>query len=530
MTKILTAEQMGKLDRETTELVGIPSLLLMENAGFQLYAALREGFDDLPGRQVAIVCGKGNNGGDGMVLARQLMQHGCYPDVYLLAEQESVSGDAAVNLGILVKWGCPIFEIADEKDWEAVLPGFEAYDIIVDAILGTGITKPLSGLFARVVQDLNLTESYILAVDIPSGMVSDSVETTPLCVEADATVTFTAPKIAHVLSAGLEALGDLTIASIGTPPDLLDKPGHRLNLITIDDAVEWRLPRPASSHKGTYGHIAVIAGSSGKAGAASLGSQAALRTGSGLVTVLTPRCTQPTVAGFSPEVMTAGFESTAEGSFARTAAEPVLEFLQQLDAAAIGPGLSTHPETADFTRTLVRRSPVPLVVDADGLNAFAGAVEKLRNENGHSLILTPHPGEFSRLTDLSVGEILRNPHGAALDFSTRHQIWLVLKNFRTLVASPDGLVFVSPTGNPGMATAGMGDVLTGILTSCLGRYQAEGLTDPEQTTRAVCLGVFLHGMAADLAAEISGTDSLIAGDVIHSISRAFHSLLDLDSY
>ncbi len=525
MTKILTAGQMGSVDRETTTNAGIPSLTLMENAGFQLYTALEDAFDDLPLRQVAIICGKGNNGGDGMVLARQLMQRGSFPDVYLLAGSDQVSGDAAVNLGALVGWGCPIFEVTEESIWEGLLPGLDSYDIIVDAILGTGITKPLSGLYARIVQDLNLTDAYILAVDIPSGMISDSAEPCPLCVEADATVTFTAPKIAHILSPDLESLGEFTIAPIGTPPELLDKAEHYLNLIALDDATAWRIPRVTSSHKGTYGHIAVIAGSSGKAGAASLGSQAALRAGSGLVTVLTTEKAQATVAAFRPEVMTAGFSSTGKGSFASSAAEPVLEFLSQLDGAALGPGLTTHPETVEFTHRVVRKSPVPLVVDADGLNAFSGEPDRLVNENGQPLILTPHPGEFSRLTGLSTGEILRQPHKIAREFAMRHRVWLVLKSFRTLVAAPDGVVFVSPTGNPGMATAGMGDVLTGILTSMIGRYQAEGMQLLEQTTRAVCLGVFLHGMAADIAAEISGADSLIAGDVIESLGQAFHVLL-----
>ena len=524
--KILTADQMREVDRLSTEQAGIPSLTLMENAGFHLYLALRDRFDDLENLNIAILCGKGNNGGDGMVLARQLMQREIYPDVLLLAQHEQISGDAAVNLGILAQSGLPVFEISDEDAWEEFSKTLEVYDIVVDAILGTGISKPLHGFFSRVVADLNDLPAFVLSVDIPSGMMSDSVQAPPQCVAADATVTFTAPKIAHILNEDLEAIGELSVVSIGTPMSLLDVPQHRLDVLTLEECADAVLPRPAASHKGTYGHVALISGSRGKAGAAALCSRSALRAGSGLVTVLTPLDAQATVAGFHPEIMTEGLPATADGTFAREAATIALDQLRRMTVAGIGPGLTTHPETVEFIRTLVAASPIPLIIDADGVNAFANESELMRNEAGQPLILTPHPGEFSRLTGRSVPEILKDPVEHALEFAGKQGVWLVLKGFRTLIATPDGEVYVSPCGNPGMASAGMGDVLTGVLTSLLGQYVASGLRDPASVTKAVCLGVFLHGLAGDAAAEETGWEHLVAGDVIGQLGTAYDQLLE----
>jgi ADP-dependent NAD(P)H-hydrate dehydratase / NAD(P)H-hydrate epimerase len=522
--KILTSEQMREIDRLSGEIAGIPSLILMENAGFHLYTALREKFPDLECLDIAIVCGKGNNGGDGMVLARQLKSRGIHPDVFLLAGRVDVSGDAAVNLDILLKSGLPVFEVASPDLWDEVAVGLDSYDIIVDAILGTGITKPLVGLYARVVADINETDAFVLAVDIPSGMFSDSVEPSALSIRADATVTFTAPKIAQALGHDLDALGDLSVVSIGTPPELLDREDFRLNLLDLGEIVSGIEPRPVDSHKGHYGHVAIVAGSRGKAGAAALGSAAALRAGSGLVTVLTPVDVQALVASFRPEVMTEGLDSTPTGAFAAAAAEEALRLLEGMDAAGIGPGITTHPETVSFVRRVVEASPVPLVIDADGLNAFEGAAELLVNRRGCPLVLTPHPGEFARLAGKPLSELLADPAGESARFAERHSLWLVLKGFRTLVAAPDGQVFVSPRGNPGMATAGMGDVLTGVLTSVLGCCSTRGIPDPDAVTRASCLGVFLHGLAGDLARERWGEEALTAGDVADCLGLAYASL------
>lgn len=522
--KILSAEQMKRVDRLSTTRCKIPSLLLMENAGFHLYLALRDYFEDLQSRRIAIFCGKGNNGGDGMVLARQLLQRGLSPDLFLLAKGEEVRGDARANLEILHNWGQPIQEITSETAWKRVAVRLDRYDILVDALLGTGIRKPLQGLYAQVVADLNRSDAFVLSVDIPSGMFSDSVQGGTLTVKADLTVTFTAPKIAHILNEDQEALGDLYIVPIGTPAWLVEEAQGELYLMTRSQLQSALPPRPASSHKGNYGHVLVLAGSLGKAGAAALTASAALQAGSGLVTAAVPDAVQASVASFRPEIMTEGLPSTPGGRIAHRALDRALQLLQGKDAVAVGPGLGTDPETVRFIHELVRESPVPLVIDADALNAFEGKRKQLINRAQNPLVLTPHPGEFSRLSGTPVAEVLRDRIELARRFARRHQVWLVLKTFRTLVAAPDGKLYACPLGNPGMATAGMGDVLTGILAALLGMCAAQGRLEPDQITQAINLGVYLHATAGDAAAEDSGPEALTARDVIAHLGEAYEWL------
>lgn len=519
--KILTARQMQEVDRRSTEEAQVPSLTLMENAGFNLFLALDRRFEDLKNQQIAIICGKGNNGGDGSVLARQLIQRGVYPDVFLLTTADQVTGDAKVNLDILLASQYPVFEISSEEEWEVASANLELYDIVVDALLGTGINQPLRDLYRTVVADINQCRGFVLAVDIPSGLFSDSAEAPQECVWADVTVTFTAPKIAHVLTQAQEALGELEVVQIGTPPQLLDTAEFNLNLLTRESVQEYLLPRPASSHKGSYGHVAIIAGSQGKSGAACLSSYAALRSGAGLVTALVPSAVQSLVASNRTEIMTEGLPSTPAGTFDLSAAEPALELLADKDCGAIGPGLTTEPATVEFIERVVNESSIPLVIDADGLNAFSDRMDRCQNRTQQPLVLTPHPGEFSRLTGIPTVELLSRQLEIARDFCEEWKVWLVLKTFRPLIATPDGQIYVSPQGNPGMATAGMGDVLTGILTSVIGQYQAAGMTDPEELTCAVCLAVYLHGTAGDLAVAEIEPSALAGNDVIEHLSAAF---------
>lgn len=523
MRKVLTAAQMRLVDRLTTEQTKVPSPLLMENAGFQLWYALASRIADLGRRRVAVLCGKGNNGGDGMVLARQLHQRGVNPDVYLFASAEELRGDAALNATILGHRELPFFEVTTPEAWRELADHLDTYDVIVDALLGTGLTKPLEGLYAAVAEAINRTEAFVLAVDIPSGMPSDSVAAPPLCVHADLTVTFTAPKIAHALNRNREAFGEIVVADIGTPACLLDREEFRVHWLELEDLRRWYPGRAASSHKGHYGHVAVVAGSRGKAGAAGLASYAALRAGSGLVTACVPAAVQDCVAGFHSEVMTEGLPSTTEGTFSGAAAAAALAFLESMDAAAVGPGLTTHPETRAFVRELVSAAPVPLVLDADALNAFAGSPEKIRNERGNPIVLTPHPGEFARLIGEPIPAILADPVEKASRFAAEHRLWVVLKDFRAVVAAPGGQVFISPFGDPGMATAGMGDVLTGILVSFLG---LPGTAErPDTVTAAVCAGVLLHSRAGALAATARTPEALVAGDVIAALEEVWREIL-----
>lgn len=526
--KILTARQMAEVDRLTSESAGLSGLLLMENAAFHLYLALLDYFEDLDRARILIVCGKGNNGGDGLALARQLLQRGISPEVALLAEKSQFQGDAAANLRVLEGWPHPIREFPSADAWAEAAPDLRRFDIIVDAILGTGIAQPLRGLYADVVAAINEADAFVLSVDIPSGMPADSVQSPPLAVHADATVTFTAPKVAHALNEGQECIGDLYIVPIGTPPPLLDREEFFLHLLTSADIRRDLFVRPASSHKGIYGNVALVSGSLGKSGAAALCGSAALRAGSGLVTVLTPRCVQLTVASAQPELMTEGLPETETGSLADSAVPLALELLQGRDAVGLGPGMSVHPETVRLVHQLVAESPAPLVIDADGLNAFEGNPDRLDNRHGLPLILTPHPGEFSRLTSKSIADVLENQVELTRSFAVRHHVWVVLKTFRPLIAAPDGRLFVSAVGNPGMATAGMGDVLTGVLTSIVGRTRAAGLNDIDDVTQAVCAAVFLHATAGDAAAESVGQESLTAGDVTASLPKAWNFLLGTD--
>ncbi len=524
VTKILTAQQMREIDRLTVEAVGLPSLLLMENAAMNLFSILMDRFTHLNRQRIAVICGKGNNGGDGIALARQLIQRGITPDVYLLGSAAQISGDARTNLDIYFRSGQRVQEVTSSSQWTEISARLRDFNIIIDAILGTGINKPLDGLYSEVVSSINSSFAFVLSVDIPSGMFSDSVQGGVQTVRANATVTFTAFKLAHILNENQAAIGELHLAPIGTPAKLLDRPDFYLELISPQQAYSSLLPRPTSSHKGNFGHVAIISGSQGKAGAAVLSSHAALRAGAGLVTGYTPDLIQQLVASSQPEIMTQGFPGTAGGTFSAKAATPVLNSLQDKDAAGLGPGLTTDEETVCFVHQLVQNARIPLVLDADALNAFAGQSHLLANQHQAPLIITPHPGEFSRLTGLPIREVLARKVELSRQFARKHGLWVVLKTFRTLVASPSGQVFVCAKGNPGMATAGMGDVLTGVLTSVIGLFAARKVTQPQDITKAVSLGVYLHALAGDLAVCESSSEALIAGDVIRHLGSAYREI------
>lgn len=524
-TRILTASQMGTVDRLTTRDCGLPSLLLMENAGLNLYQILKSRFGDrLACRSTAILCGKGNNGGDGLVLARQLARRESSPTVILLCRPEQMQGDALVQLDAYRKSGGEVVSVTSREEWAEVAPILGGCRIVVDALLGTGLGRPVAGLLAKVVRDVNGSGAFVLAVDIPTGTPSDSIRSIGPSVRAHATVTFTAPKIAHVLHREPETFGQIYVTPIGTPPQVLDTPDHFLNLMT-PARIRALLPvRRTFSHKGTFGHVAVIAGSRGKAGAGALASRAALRSGSGLVTGLAPDAVQPLMASFHPEIMTEGVPSTPAGTLASSGIDGILKILEGKDAAGLGPGLTTERETVDVVRRLTREAGIPLVLDADALNAYAGQARELVNRRGQPLVLTPHPGEFARLTAHTVAQITENGISIARKFARDHNLWLVLKGFRTLVAAPGGQVYACPLGNPGMATAGSGDVLTGAITSFLGQYRAQARTSPSQTTDAVVSAVYLHSLAGDLAARDRGMDSLTAGDLLDHLGPAFFQL------
>ena len=519
--KILTAAQMQHIDRLTTEQCGVPSLTLMENAGHGVVDFLTERFAPLSQHRIAILCGRGNNGGDGSVVARLLRNEGLSPHVVLLGNPASLKGDAAVNYDRLAALGAPQV-VEDVVAWRRARPAIADSTLVIDAILGTGLSKPLEGFLLEVVRDLNtgFSQAHIVAVDLPTGISSDTGELIGECMKAEASVTFTAPKMGHVFPPACEYVGEWTVKPIGSPPDLLESdPDLYLNLTCQDDLAWLTRPRKPTAHKGNFGHVLVLAGSIGKTGAAALAAQAALRAGAGLVTVATPKSALPIIAGHAMEFMTEPLPETDIGTLSLRALDcgRMDELAEGKSVLAIGPGLGNVAETAEFVRLVVSRYDVPMVLDADGLNAFAGRMDQFPG-GGSVRVLTPHPGEMSRLTTETIREILARRIEAAREFATKYQVTLVLKGSRTLTASPDGRVAVNPTGNPGMAKGGSGDVLTGLVAGLFAQYP----TLP--VGQVVAAAVYLHGLAGDLAAHELGQASMVAGDLLRALPQAFQAI------
>ena len=516
--RILTSAQMKEIDRRTIEEVGIPGSVLMENAGIQIFRFLQTVI--LPyvdEDKVVIVAGKGNNGGDGLVIARHLWNNGMSPRVLLLGAKTELRGDAALNLGIAERIGVPVLEAKSDADWNAQKKCLKDASVIIDAIFGTGLTKPAKGLYARAIEDINRSAAFKVAVDIPSGLSSDSFEIIGPAVRADVTVTLAAPKIAHVLPPAEEWVGELMIADISVPSFLFDSAELKLDMVEKGQLLGFFQKRKKDSHKGTYGHLLIIAGSLGKTGAAVMAGKAALKTGAGLVTIGTPRSGLPAVAKGMAELMTEPLADTKEGTIAAAAQSGARALVKGKNALLIGPGISTHDSTAEFLAGFLSEVKLPVVIDADGLNILSikpGLLKKL----SRPAILTPHPGEFARLVGLPLREVIKRRLELAPEFARKHNVYLVLKGYRTLTCAPDGRTFINPTGNPGMATGGSGDVLSGMIASLL--------IQDKDALRAVLAAVYLHGLSGDLAAEKTGERPLVAGDLIRYLPRAVKTLED----
>lgn len=521
--KILTAAQIQRIDRLTTERYAIPSLTLMENAGRGVVRYLEDHYAPLASRKIAIFCGRGNNGGDGLVVARLLRQNGLHPHVVLFADPAGVKGDAQVNLERLTATGR--IEVArDLEAWKRFRPRLADANLVVDALLGTGLGRALEGFLLAVVRDVNETFAGVpvVAVDLPSGLSADSGELLGECVRADASVTFTAPKFAHVFPPACEKVGRWVTHPIGTPAEALENdPELRLNLTTPEDISWLAAPRPSDSNKGNFGHVLLLAGSLGKTGAAAMAAKAAQRSGAGLVTIATPKSALPVVAALGMEFMSEALPETVSGAISLKALESgrLDELVKGKSVLAIGPGIGREPQTFELVRETVKKYDLPMVIDADGLNALAGHLDLLKLP-GRVRVLTPHPGEMSRLADKPIPEIQANRLEAACEFAQAHQVYLVLKGFRSLTAAPDGQVWVNPTGNPGMATGGTGDVLTGIVAAFLGQSHRQF----PALAPVIAAAVYLHGLAGDLAAAEKGEHSMIAGDLLDMISWGFRAL------
>ncbi len=514
--KVLTAAQMREVDRRSMEL-GIPGLVLMENAGHRVVELLAEEFRPLSEHRVVILCGKGNNGGDGFVVARQLHTRLRPRSLHVVfaGQAGELTGDAAANFRMLEACGCPVSgEITAEM---------RRATLVIDALLGTGLSGPARGRMLELIREINtgFPEAKVVAVDIPSGLDSDSGNPLGESVKADYTVTFTAPKVGQVLPPNCDRVGELRVCPIGSPPELFEDDDSIF--LALSEPKRFRhlfAARPRGAHKGSFGHVLVIGGSGGKTGAAAMAGLSALRAGAGLVTVASAGSAAPVIAAHAAEIMTEPLAETDAGSISPRAFDygRMAAIVENKTVLAVGPGLGTHPETAAFVRRLVREFSQPMVIDADGLNALAGSDFPGRP----ALVLTPHPGEMARLTGLSRDEILGDRVGVARSFATAHHVTVVLKGQRSLIALPDGRVWVNPTGTPAMATGGTGDILTGLIAGLAAQFPAELET-------AVLAAVWLHGRAGELGAADFGEQPLIATDLLAYLPDAIAQALLPDS-
>lgn len=519
--KVVTSKEMQELDRKAMEEHGIPGLTLMENAGTCVVEEISAAFGPLQNKAVTVVAGKGNNGGDGLVAARLLHKKGAVVRVFLTSPPDEVRGDAHSNLERYQAAGGKIEVLkTNAPSPESLRSALAESDLIVDALFGTGLESNITGTAATAIEVINQIRKAgkaVVAVDIPSGIHADTGQVMGVAVRATLTVTFGLPKRGHLLFPGAEHAGKLKVVDIGIPPSLIDQANISAHLLTPHDLAPHLLPRPADVHKGSFGHVVVVAGSVGKSGAAVLTSLAALRTGAGMVTLATPQSVEASLGSNPPELMTLPLAETGDKTLAGDALGPLLKFASDKTVVAIGPGLSTHPETTGLVRELLARVTQPVVMDADGLNALVGHLDLLHKIQV-PMILTPHPGEMGRLTGLSTQAVQQDRLGVAQAFSQQYKVIVVLKGAHTIIATPEGDLFINPTGNPGMATAGTGDVLTGMIAGLIAqRYEVR---------LAAQLGVYLHGLAGDLAAQAIGTVGLLASDVIARIPQAIRQLRD----
>jgi NAD(P)H-hydrate epimerase len=509
--KIVTGTEMQTLDRRTITEAQVPSAVLMERVGEGIVRHLEEHHGPARGKTITILCGKGNNGGDGLVVARLLHRRRARVHVVLLAKITDLSRDAAAMYRRLVRVAGRA-AVVRFRSADQVRPLLASSDILVDALLGTGLSSEVTGIYCEAIELINGAGKPVISVDLPSGLHADSGAILGQAIRATLTVTLGLPKLGLYVGAGIDQAGTIRVVDIGIPPAYVDAIESRTLLLTSDSAFKAIPERRLSAHKGTFGHAGIIAGSVGKTGAAALAAQAALRVGAGLVTVATPSSVNDVLEAKLLEVMTMPLPETKARTLARSGLDRVVAFIQARTAIAIGPGLSTHPETVELMQSLMKHLDRPSVLDADALNALTGRVSLL-TECKTPPILTPHPGEMARLeVDATTQSVNADRIGTARRFARERGVFVVLKGARTVIARPDGLVAICPTGNPGMATAGTGDALTGMIVGLL----AQGLPAWD----AACAATYFHGSAGDLAAQQLGQTGMLASDLIAQIPYA----------
>ncbi len=513
--KVVSVQEMKDIDRRAIEEYGIPSLVLMENAGLNVVMAMEEEFKILHARKIWVFAGKGKNGGDGLVAARHLANMGSQVKVYLLAKAKDVKGDTKTQLEIVKKMGIKVLELTTAEDFEAEKAEIETGEIYIDAILGIGQVGPVVDFLAGVIVFLNYLNKPIVAVDLPSGLQADTGRVEGACISAMLTVTFALPKIGLVNYPGANYVGKLIVADIGIPWGLLQSVKIMIELITKYQIIPLIPFRDSSYHKGAFGKVLVIAGSMGMGGAAELASKAVLRSGAGLAVLACPKSLVPCFESKLTEVIKRPLAETKDQSLDSKALGQALKLSETVDAVALGPGLSRHPKTSEFVVKFLGRVGKPVVIDADGLNALEGRPEVIRKMRV-PVVVTPHPGEMARLKGLTIKEVQNNRIAVAGQFSAKNKCVVVLKGAATVVAHPEGPIGINSTGNSGMATAGSGDVLTGMIAAFL----AQGLSAWDASR----LGVYWHGLAGDLAAKAKGEPSMVASDILENLASSFLSL------
>jgi NAD(P)H-hydrate epimerase len=511
---------MREVDRVTIER-GLPGLVLMENAGARVYELLAHRFSPLERQRVVILCGKGNNGGDGLVVARHLITRGrpASLQVILLCDSTELEGDAAANYRMFRAVDGEVTAVPDLESWQRARGALGTATLLVDAVLGTGLQGPVRARVLEVIRDVNarVPAERIVAVDIPSGLSSDSGELSGESISAAHTVTFTAPKVAQIFPPAAERCGTLHVAAIGTARSVLESnPAFKLWLLEAADIAGLFHPRERTAHKGQFGHVLVVGGSRAKPGAVLMAGTAALRAGAGLVTVATAASATGTIVGRTPELMTEPVKEGDDGSIGVAAFRK--EWFDGKTVVAAGPGLGTGSSNQQLLCRIMKEAALPLVIDADGLTAL-GALEGDWETRSPSLVLTPHPGEMARLTGLSTEQVQTHRVEIAREFSVRRKVFLVLKGYRSLIATPEGKVFVNPTGTPAMATAGSGDILTGMIAGFLAQFRE---AKPEI---AIAAAVYLHGLCGQLAAARLGEQTVLAMDLLESLPEAIRTVV-----
>ncbi len=518
--KIATAKEMKEIDRRTIEEVGIPGVVLMENAGLRVIEALENNFENLEDYRIAIFCGKGNNGGDGFVVARHLINRGCDIRVFLVGEMDKLKGDAKINANILANMDFIIEEIKSEDDLKNIETELLDYHIIIDALFGTGLSKPVSGIYEKVIEIINNSNAFIVAIDIPSGLYADSGTIPGPCIMADLTVTFGLPKICHFTYPAAKYVGEVIIGDISIPNKIIEEMNINLELLDEFCLSPLIIPREKDAHKGKFGHLLVLAGSPGKTGAAAMAAEAAVRIGAGLVTVGVPESLNPILEVKLTEAMTLPLPETNEHTLSLKAFEPIMEFLNKANAIALGPGISTNQETKQLVTKIIQEAKVPMVIDADGINCLVGNLNIFYNnfQSPPPIAITPHPGEMARLLNTTTKDIQNDRLGVVREFVRKYKIYIALKGAYTVIGTPENKFYINPTGNPALACGGSGDILTGLIGGLLAcGYSID---------TALIMGVFLHGACADFLVNYRSEWFIKPTDLLDVLDLTVNKLFD----